>query len=107
MPDIEPIQNSPRSADEDVRRIFVGLPTFEVREIERWTAAFPVAVTLQTRSPVWVGVTAAETDDQEATVNASQAHYYVSEGGITITNIAGLSAGTEYDLAILVIGARA
>jgi len=107
MPNIAPITESPRTKDEDVQRQFEGTPTFEVRVLVSWVAAYPVSVELDSPVPMMVVANARESRDSEATVDASIPSYFISEGGITISNIAGVTAGTEYDVTLFVVGARA
>jgi len=102
--ELEPLLQAPRTADEDTRRAWLALPTFEIRELLNWTAKFPVTVKCTTPTPALVFVMARETLDAEATVQCSTPSFVQKDDGIRLPAVTGITTGTRYDVRLFIVG---
>lgn len=104
MESLEPLQEMPRTADEDVRRAYLQTLCNEVCPLPGWVAAFPVTIKCETRTPVLVVITARETVGGETSVQCSVPSFVQTADGVRLQNVAGLTAGTRYDVTAVIFG---
>lgn len=86
--------------------MFEQLPSFEMLAIDGWQAAFPLKLQADTRDPRMVIVSARETDHSAASLQCSVPSYGRTSDGISIPAVTGITAGTRYDVTILIVGVK-
>ena len=104
MESLEPLQEMPRTADEDVRRAYLQTLCNEVCPMPGWIAAFPVTIKSTTLEPVLVAVTARETVGGETSVQCSVPSFVQTTDGVRLQGITGLTPGTRYDVTAVIFG---
>ncbi len=104
MESLEPLQEMPRTPDDDVRRAYLQTLCNEVCPLPGWIAAFPVTVKSETRTPVLVVVTARQTVGGETSVQCSVPSFVQTPDGVRLQDVTGLTPGTRYDVSVVIFG---
>lgn len=75
-------------------------------ELESWPAAFPLELQTDSLDPKLVLVSARKSRDSGASVQCSVPSFGRTSDGISIPAVTGLTAGTRYDVVVLLIGVK-